>query len=75
MALALGLPGGVMLQVSSVGLLPGGIETVGFVPANLAFFGIAVMFLIDIWSLSRWTRWYLSPAHLAKSTCPSWALT
>ncbi len=48
MTLTLGFSGGVMILVSFVELLPGGIEAIGFAPANLAFFGgMVVMFLID----------------------------
>jgi ZIP family zinc transporter len=48
MTLTLGFSGGVMVLVSFVELLAGGIEAVGFAPANLAFFGgMVVMFLID----------------------------
>jgi len=49
MALTLGFSGGVMILVSFVELLQGGIEAVGFGPAHLAFFGgMVVMFLIDV---------------------------
>lgn len=48
MTLTLGFSGGVMILVSFVELLPGGIEALGFAPANLAFFGgMVAMFLID----------------------------
>lgn len=48
MTLTLGFSGGVMVLVSFVELLAGGIEALGFAPANLAFFGgTALMFLID----------------------------
>ena len=48
MTLTLGFSGGVMILVSFVELLPGGIEAIGFAPAHLAFFGgMAAMFLID----------------------------
>jgi zinc transporter, ZIP family len=48
MTLTLGFSGGVMMLVSFVELLPGGIEVLGFATANLAFFGgMLVMFLID----------------------------
>jgi ZIP family zinc transporter len=48
MTLTLGFSGGVMILVSFVELLAGGIEAIGFAPANLAFFGgMVVMFLID----------------------------
>ncbi|MFQ5811899.1 MAG: zinc transporter ZupT [Anaerolineae bacterium] len=48
MTLTLGFSGGVMILVSFVELLPGGIEAIGFAPANLVFFGgMAAMFLID----------------------------
>jgi ZIP family zinc transporter len=48
MTLTLGFSGGVMILVSFVELLPGGIDAIGFGPANLAFFGgMAVMFLVD----------------------------
>lgn len=49
MSFTLGFSGGVMILVSFVELLPQGIESVGFMPAHLAFFGgMLVMFLIDI---------------------------
>ena len=62
MALTLGFSGGVMILVSFVELLQGGIEAVGFAPAHLAFFGgMVVMFLIDV----------LVPHHyLAERYCP-----
>jgi len=48
MTLTLGFSGGVMILVSFVELLPGGIDALGFAPANLAFFGgMVAMFLID----------------------------
>ena len=48
MTLTLGFSGGVMILVSFVELLPGGIDALGFGLANLAFFGgMVVMFLID----------------------------
>jgi len=48
MTLTLGFSGGVMILVSFVELLPGGIEALGFASANLAFFGgIVAMFLVD----------------------------
>ena len=48
MALTLGFSAGVMVLVSFVELLQGGIEAIGFAPAHLAFFGgMVVMFLID----------------------------
>jgi len=48
MALTMGFAGGVMILVSFVELLQGGVETVGFGPAHLAFFaGMLGMFLID----------------------------
>lgn len=48
MALTLGFSGGVMILVSFVELLAGGIEAVGFGPAHVAFFvGMLAMFLID----------------------------
>jgi ZIP family zinc transporter len=48
MALTLGFAGGVMILVSFVELLQGGIEAVGFGPAHVAFFvGMLGMFLID----------------------------
>jgi ZIP family zinc transporter len=48
MTLTLGFSGGVMILVSFVELLAGGIEALGFAPANLAFFGgMVLMFLID----------------------------
>lgn len=49
MALALGFSGGVMILVSFVELLQGGIDVVGFAPAHLAFFlGMGAMFLVDV---------------------------
>lgn len=49
MALTLGFSGGVMILVSFVELLGGGIEVVGFGPAHIAFFaGMMAMFLTDI---------------------------
>ncbi|MCI2425038.1 zinc transporter ZupT [Candidatus Acetothermia bacterium] len=49
MALALGFSAGVMILLSYVQLLQGGIEQIGFVYAHLAFFvGMGVMFLVDI---------------------------
>jgi ZIP family zinc transporter len=48
MTVTLGFSGGVMVLVSFVELLAGGIEAIGFAPANLAFFGgMVAMFLID----------------------------
>ena len=48
MTLTLGFSGGVMILVSFVELLQGGIDAIGFGPAHLAFFGgILAMFLID----------------------------
>jgi ZIP family zinc transporter len=48
MTLTLGFSGGVMILVSFVELLPGGIDALGFASANLAFFGgMMAMFLID----------------------------
>ncbi len=48
MTLTLGFAAGVMVMVSFVELLPGGIEVIGFGPAQLAFFGgMLAMFLID----------------------------
>jgi ZIP family zinc transporter len=48
MALTLGFSAGVMILVAFVELLQSGIETVGFAPALLAFFGgLLVMFLAD----------------------------
>ena len=49
MTLTLGFSGGVMILVSFVELLAGGIEAIGFGPAHVAFFaGMLGMFLIDI---------------------------
>ena len=49
MTLTLGFSAGVMILVSFVELLQGGIEAVGFAPAHLAFFlGMGAMFLIDV---------------------------
>ena len=48
MTMTLGFAAGVMVTVSFVELLPGGIETIGFGPAQVAFFGgMLSMFLID----------------------------
>jgi ZIP family zinc transporter len=48
MTVTLGFSGGVMVLVSFVELLPGGIEAIGFALANLAFFGgMIAMFLVD----------------------------
>ncbi len=48
MTLTLGFAAGVMVMVSFVELLPGGIEVIGFGPAHLAFFGgMLAMFLVD----------------------------
>lgn len=48
MTLTLGFSGGVMILVSFVELLQGGIEAVGFGLAHLAFFGgMGTMFLVD----------------------------
>jgi len=48
MTMTLGFAAGVMVMVSFVELLPGGIEVIGFGPAQLAFFGgMLAMFLID----------------------------
>jgi ZIP family zinc transporter len=49
MSFTLGFSGGVMILVSFVELLRHGIESVGFMPAHLAFFGgMLIMFLIDV---------------------------
>jgi ZIP family zinc transporter len=49
MTLTLGFSGGVMILVSFVELLAGGIEAIGFGPAHVAFFaGMLGMFVIDI---------------------------
>jgi ZIP family zinc transporter len=48
MAFTLGFSSGVMILVSFVELLQGGIESIGFMTAHVAFFiGIFAMFLID----------------------------
>lgn len=48
MALTLGFSAGVMILVAFVELLQSGIQTVGFAPAHIAFFGgLLLMFLID----------------------------
>jgi len=48
MTLTLGFSGGVMILVSFVELLQGGIEAIGFGPAHLAFIGgMVAMFLVD----------------------------
>jgi len=49
MSFMLGFSGGVMILVSFVELLAHGIESIGFMPAHLAFFGgMFLMFLIDV---------------------------
>lgn len=49
MTLTLGFSAGVMIHVSFVELLQGGVESIGFGPAHLAFFlGMAAMFLVDV---------------------------
>lgn len=49
MTLTMGFSGGVMILVSFVELLAQGIESIGFGPAHLAFFGgMGVMFLVDV---------------------------
>lgn len=49
MALTLGFSAGVMILVSFMELLTGGIEMVGFIPAYVAFFaGMLAMFLLDV---------------------------
>jgi len=49
MTLTLGFSAGIMILVSFVELLQKGIESIGFASAHLAFFfGIIVMFLIDV---------------------------
>ena len=49
MTLTLGFSAGVMIHVSFVELLQGGVEAAGFMPAHIAFFiGMAVMFTIDV---------------------------
>lgn len=49
MTLTLGFSAGVMIHVSFVELLQGGVEAAGFMPAHLAFFiGMGVMFAIDV---------------------------
>ena len=49
MSLILGFSAGVMLLLSFMELLTGGIEAVGFVAAYVAFFtGMVVMFLLDV---------------------------
>jgi ZIP family zinc transporter len=48
MSMAMGFSAGVMILVSFVELLQGGIEAIGFAPAHMAFFGgMVLMFLID----------------------------
>lgn len=48
MTLTLGFSAGVMIHVSFIELLQGGVESVGFMPAHVAFFlGMLVMFAID----------------------------
>jgi len=49
MTLTLGFSAGVMILVSFVELLQGGVEAVGFLGAHVAFFsGMAAMFLVDV---------------------------
>ncbi len=49
MALTLGFSAGVMILLSYIELLQGGIEQIGFIRAHLAFFvGMGVMFLVDV---------------------------
>ena len=49
MALSLGFSAGVMILVSFVELLRHSIESIGFLPAHVAFFaGFVIMFLIDV---------------------------
>ena len=49
LTLTLGFAAGVMVLISFIELLPGGVEAVGFGPALLAFFGgMVAMFLIDV---------------------------
>ncbi len=49
MTLTLGFSAGVMIHVSFVELLQGGIRSAGFMPAHVAFFlGMAIMFAIDV---------------------------
>lgn len=49
MALTLGFAAGVMILLSYVELLQGGIEQIGFIRAHLAFFaGMGAMFLVDV---------------------------
>lgn len=49
MTLTLGFSAGVMIHVSFVELLQGGIAAAGFMPAHMAFFiGMSVMFAIDV---------------------------
>lgn len=48
MTLTLGLSAGVMIHVSFVELLQGGVESAGFMPVHFAFFlGMGIMFAID----------------------------
>jgi len=48
MTVTLGFSAGVMILVSFVELLQGGVEQVGFMPAHIAFFlGMGAMFLVD----------------------------
>ncbi len=49
MAFTLGFPAGVMILLSFMELLTGGIELVGFVPAYIAFFaGMLGLFVVDV---------------------------
>jgi len=49
MTLTLGFSAGVMIHVSFVELLQGGVASAGFMPAHVAFFiGMSVMFAVDV---------------------------
>jgi len=49
MAFTIGFSAGIMIMISFVELLQSGIETIGFIYGNLAFFmGMGILFLIDV---------------------------
>ena len=49
MAFTMGFSAGVMIMISFVELLQSGIETIGFVYSNLAFFmGMGILFIVDV---------------------------
>ena len=55
MTITLGFSAGVMVLVSFVKLLQAGIESLGFLPAHVAFFaGMGLMLLVDIFFLHEY---------------------